>query len=547
MVARAAGSSHLIKRKFTEYAAAKCNNTLLDFLTTSRRRDAVLLFLLCAAFIAAGWTFIRRFGIEVDEALVGNGIYPRAAAVYSWKIGDAEIPLMLLSYLGALKTWMYNLIFAVWTPGPIPLRLPTLVFGAATIVLFFVILQRAAGRRAAWIGALLLASDPSFFLNEAIDFGPVALHHLLKLAALWLLIRFVDTDRRRFLVGAAFLLGLAMWDKAIFAWSLAGLTTAIAVIYPRELWQRCSIRNLGLGAAGFLIGAAPLLAYNIARPLDTFRSNAHFSPGDAFGKNILLRTTVNGSAMFGFLTAPLPGPNPGQPAVVPRVIADTVGRTTNFNLAAALLALAAIPLLWRTRARRPMLAALVYLVVTWIQMAGTAGAGAAAHHVLLLWPAHLLLIALALNQVRVPRLVPGLVLLLVGANVVVLNQYAVELARNGTSVRWTDAFPDLMRVLAAEKTERVFVADWGILETVNLMTEGTVPVVGIGEPDIGAALFAQPNDVFVSHGAPFVQFPQIGAKLEQTATALGFERVPVAAVYDRNGRGIFEVFRYRRR
>ena len=194
-----------------------------------------------------------------------------------------------------------------------------------------------------------------------------------------------------------------------------------------------------------------------------------------------------------------------------------------------------------------MLAAFVYLVVTWIQMAATAGAGAAAHHVLLLWPAHLLLIALALDKVRLRWLAPGVALLLVAANLVVINQYVVELARNGTSVRWTDAFPDLMRVLTAQKTDRVFVADWGILETVNLMTEGTVPVVGIGEPDIGPALFAQPNDLFVGHGSSFVQFPQISAKLEQTATALGYVRVPVATVYDRNGRGIFEVFRYRRR
>src|SRR5690349_12384370 len=100
---------------------------------------------------------MKRLGIEVDEAMLGNGLYQRLAPYYSWHMSGNEIPVMLLTYLGALKTWLYNPLFAIWRPGPVSLRLPMLLVGAGTIVLFFLLLDRSIGRRAAWIGAALLA------------------------------------------------------------------------------------------------------------------------------------------------------------------------------------------------------------------------------------------------------------------------------------------------------------------------------------------------------------------------------------------------------
>ena len=47
--------------------------------------EAIALVVLCAVFVALGWPFMKRMGIEADEALVGNGVYGRVAAWYSWK------------------------------------------------------------------------------------------------------------------------------------------------------------------------------------------------------------------------------------------------------------------------------------------------------------------------------------------------------------------------------------------------------------------------------------------------------------------------------
>src|SRR5579863_424652 len=145
---------------------------------TLRARGALAAILLL--FIATALLFVSRPGVEADEALVVNG------AIYSWH----HIPLMLMSYMGALKAWFYLVLFDVVRPSPVSLRVPTILFGAVAIWLFFLLVDRTVGRRAAWIGALLLATDSMFVILEAIDYGPNALHFALKLGALLLLVRF---------------------------------------------------------------------------------------------------------------------------------------------------------------------------------------------------------------------------------------------------------------------------------------------------------------------------------------------------------------------
>src|ERR1043166_3474663 len=100
-------------------------------------------------FAGLALLFVPRLGIEVDEALVANGIYARAAPWYSWRFGEYELPIMLINYLGALKTWLYAAVFAVCTPGPYSLRVPMVIAGAASVAMFFLVLDRAVGRRAA--------------------------------------------------------------------------------------------------------------------------------------------------------------------------------------------------------------------------------------------------------------------------------------------------------------------------------------------------------------------------------------------------------------
>ncbi|HEY6345127.1 MAG TPA: glycosyltransferase family 39 protein [Bryobacteraceae bacterium] len=519
------------------------------------RRPRWPLVALCCAFIAAGVVFARHLGIETDEAMIANGIYDHGDPWYSWKFGGSEIPVMLISYLGALKTWIYNPYFLLWKPGAVSLRLPTIIAGAATLWIFFALLDSFAGRLAAWIGTLLLATDSVFLLMETTDFGFVALQCLLKLSAILLLLRFHRRGSPWALAAAFFLFGLAMWDKVVFAWVLFGLAAGAIVAFPRELWSHLTKRNLAIASASLIFGALPLAIYNIARPLETLRMNAKLTPETAFRKAGILFQTLDGYALFGFMTASDAGPRPGAPHRMLQWLSLRLSDWTGAphrNLILPALALSVLIALFARRARKPVLFAVVTCAATWLAMAFTQGAGATVQHAILLWPFHLLAIAVALAQIP-SRAATAVTALLCISNVALTNHYYADLIRNGPAIRWTDAVDPLEKYLAASYSatpgvERIFVMDWGFFETLNLLSEGELPVYNGDVSDTGMLdrIVSGPKHLFVAHTPEYAYQPEMRARLEERARADGFQEESVALISDRNGRPTFEVFRFRK-
>jgi len=505
---------------------------------TLRARGALAAILVL--FIITAMLFVSRPGIEADEALVANG------ALYSWH----SIPLMLMSYLGALKSWFYIALFAVVRPGAVSLRLPTVLLGAAAIWMFFLLLDRTVGRRAAWIGALLLATDSMFVILEAIDYGPNALHFVLKLGAMLLLVRFHREGSTFALAAAFFLLGLGMWDKAIFAWVLLGLTMATVIVFPRDLWRHFTIRNLAVAAVSIIVGALPLVIYNTARPFDTFKANRNMTNDPFAHKVVLLERTTNGAALFGFFTSLQPSPHTGEAATWFQKASQAVSETThhptsNFTIEAFCIACFG---LFARASRKPVLFGILACAGTWTPMLLTAGAGGAAHHVILLWPFQFLTIAAALAVIPWKRISAVATLFLCASNLAVTNEYYWEMVRNGPDIRWTDAVYPLERRLETLHSPNIYIVDWGIFETLNLLSDNTMP---FNAPDWSNSqslrkVVSDPRAAFVAHTAVYAYFPQQRAMLEDAAASEGYEEVPIEIIYDRNGRATFDVFRFRK-
>jgi hypothetical protein len=459
---------------------------------------------------------------------------------------------MQISYLGALKTWFYKVVFLFAAPRPMVLRLPMLLFAAGSLWLFFELLDRTIGSRAAWIGTLLLATDTSYFLLNMADYGPVTLQFVFKLAALVLLVRFHHDHKTRDLAWAFFLFGLGLWDKAIFAWVLFGFAIAAIAVFPRDLRKHLSGPNIAIAVSAMLAGALPLVIYNIARPLETLRSNAHLSRTDLPHKTDILEQTMDGYVMFGFLTAVDSGPQPGEPKRWYQSLSLAASRWTgqprhNAMLWAAIASVLSLLFLWRSTARQPILFGLIACAATWLPMVLTAGAGAAAHHVILLWPFQLVPIAAALS--RIPAAPAALVTaLLCGSNVAVTNQYYADLITNGPTVRWTDAMDPLQRYLTELHARQIVAADWGFMETMNLLSEGQLPMAGADTSSDQAvnALLRDPLNVFVAHAPGLAYQPEQRAALEDAARRENYQEEPLTTIHDRNGRPTFDVFRFRK-
>jgi hypothetical protein len=528
----------------------------------------------CIFFFLAGCAFTPLLGIQNDEALAGGGVYAGTGLAYwRWAFGY-HVPVMLMSYLGALKTWISAAVFLFWPPTAASIRIPMLAAGAATVWLFFVLVRRVSSMRAAVLGCLLLATDATFLLTTCFDWGPVAMQHLLITSGVLLLVIFAQNGRLAPLAGAFFLFGLALWDKALSCWMFAGISLALITVYGREAMRLVSPVRVVAASAAFAMGALPFLLFNLnpSRRWETFRSNTSWEWDRRMflGKAQQLQYSIEGTTLVGWLVREdwdVRGPLP--PRSVLQKTSAWVNRAAgsprrNLQGYAFLVALGLFPWLWWRRGWkgevRVMAAALVCFVTAWLLMAFTRNAGGAAHHTGLLWPAPHLFIAvsLAAASLQVPR--GGGVLAAVGAvliasNLLVVNRYYDHAVRNGGALNWTDAMFPLGRFVQQVPATVVYATDWGILDSLRLLSRGRLPLeVGsdpVSKPSLDEADRAvvrhwvtDPAHIFVGHTEGNEFFPGSRKNLLTTAESLGLRREMLQVIHDRHGRAMFEVFRF---
>jgi len=500
----------------------------------------------------------------MDESLFAGPYYQPAAREFRLRLFHHDIPLMVMTYIGTLKTLLYWPLFAIFGPGfrahPAQaawvLRLPTVLAGAATVFIFFYLAERSAGRRTAVIAAILLASDPTFLLTNTFDWGPVALEHLLLVTGCLFLVKYAQDGAERDLPWGFFFLGLALWNKAVFVWALAGLICAVLSVFGRELSKVITRRHLSLAAAGFLIGSLPFVIYNGHRRAETFRSSGHLEPRGAPAKFIHVRSALGGYGLFGYLVSEEATDHPkaavslrGRAAVFLR---DHLGEHRSGGMEyAALLALLAVPLWWRSRAAR---FCLVFCAVAWFFMASTRDAGASLHHTVLLWPFPQLFVAVAISALRWNWLAASVSILLVILNLLVINQYISQFERNGADGPFSDAIYPLSAALPEIPGQRIYVLDWGIQFPLDILHNGRLRMISghdafmtdtPSEADqrVAARMFRDPAGLFIAHTEKRENFVGVRKRFDQAAGAAGCHEDPVQTIPDSNGRPVFELFK----
>ena len=520
----------------------------------------------CLYFLLAGLPFLSNIGVENDETIFAMAFLKPTGGAYAIRIGHSHIPLMIMSYIGTLKAWLYRPILQIFGTGMLPLRVPMLLAGVASLWLFFLLLRRIAGERAAIIGCTLLAADATYLLTICFDWGPVALQHLLLLGGMLLVVRFCQQQSHRVLFWGFFLLGLAIWDKALAVWMLSALGVASAVVFPRLILRLLTRRRAALAVAGFLLGALPLLIYNEKNHWVTFRGNFHKDTSDLPGKARMLMNTAKGGGLFGWMfdedwQTTAPHPARGWAQEFSAEISSLAGHPRRHLLFYAfLLALALAPLA-RGGALRAIAFALIALAVAWVQMAITANAGGSVHHTILLWPLPQLVVAVSfgaasrrLGRAGLPALaVAGAAMAIAG--VLVTAEYQYVSFRYGGSPVWTDAIFNLRDYMKSVHTGNIYCVDWGILDSLRLLSNGTLPLlVGddpISKPELSPQdrppverMVGDPGAVFIAHTKDFENFHEVNNKLVKFAEGMGYQREMMAVIPDTYGRPAYQVYRF---
>jgi 4-amino-4-deoxy-L-arabinose transferase-like glycosyltransferase len=512
-------------------------------------------------FILLGLAVIPYLGVQNDEALFTNPLYVYNSKEFCFTAFHHQIPLMVMTYIGTLKTLIYVPILKFFGGNVWSTRLPVLLAGSLTVYFFFYLTLRSGDRLAALIAGFLLATDPVFLLTNTIDWGPVALSHFLLVTGCFFLVRFASAspNSMRDLALGFFFLGLGLWNKALFLWILAGLAAG-APLFLREIrklwtWQRALAATLAL-----LCGASPFIMYNVRQRNATLQTTAHFnSAAIAFSKWPPLEATLNGAGLMGYFTTETwDVPSPKNPSTVRGKIAWWIARRFGehryngmiYALAASLLL---VPFWWR---RRAAWFSIVFMIVVWILMAFTKDAGASVHHCVLLWPFPQLFVGTALASISWKQVAAALAAVLVAMNLLVFDKYIVDLERNGAAGVYNDAMFGLSRSIPdpTSDEQRVWSMDWGILNTLALTHQGRLNLRS-GDPPYFTDHPSPPEQaeidymlhdrdgLFVGHTAAYEVEVGVRKRVEQAISSAGLRKEMVQIVVDSNQRPVFEIFR----
>ncbi|HUS07557.1 MAG TPA: glycosyltransferase family 39 protein, partial [Bryobacteraceae bacterium] len=267
--------------------------TLIGSPDPIRMKANVFTLACCLLFLVSGGICISALGIQTDEALFAAGIYPPFDRQMAAHASGYDFPLMVMTYVGTLKSWLYRPVFALFGVSPFTIRFPALLIGAATIWMFYRLLLHALGQPAALLGVLLLATDSTFLLTTRWDWGPVALQHFCLVAALLALLKFHLTAKLPWLAAGFLFLGLGLWDKATFIWLLAGISAASVAAFPWVVVRHLKLHTVVIALCAAILGAAPLLIYNVHRHWLTL-GNAAWSAEGFTGKAGLLQEGLAG-------------------------------------------------------------------------------------------------------------------------------------------------------------------------------------------------------------------------------------------------------------
>ncbi len=532
-------------------------------------RQFALLSLICCSYLLIACWSLGRPGLEYDEVLFANGALGHLDSTfseYSWGAPGIDIPLMLTPYIGAVKAWMYKPIFKLLPTTAITVRLPVVLLGMATLIATYLFVLRLLGKTVALVAVAVLATDPSYIFHIRLDWGPVAIMMFTKLASLYLFLLFARNRRVIFLASAAFLLGLGMYDKANFIWFMAALPVAAAATWPAALMDSCTTRNMKIVFAAFMMGSWPLWIYNIVRARATFQgrlSLAQNLPELLRGRADTFMSTINGSAAFEFVARGTWFRKP-----------DPYHRLLSFGtlllwIAPIVLIIALIIALVDARHNRAVRFLLVLSTLILAQTCLPYRQDVGSHHILMLYPFHLIIIAYSftpfsrnalrgwgaaggvgspitnrfssqgngiskaqsgsnannaeLRELRSACLrsfvAAALLALLIASNVAIDMQYLRLFSHVGGRGIWSDAVFDLAKYAQDNDGITYVLMDWGFSPQLLVLSRGKINKREVfwelldpsRESELTTYVYTQtmnPHNIFVFHTPSYTLFPQ---------------------------------------
>lgn len=138
-------------------------------------------------------------------------------------------------------------------------------------------------------------------------------------------------------------------------------------------------------------------------------------------------------------------------------------------------------------------------------------------------------------------------------NLLLTNEYYYQLAAYGANKSWDDAIFRLSDEAGHIHAPEVAIYDWGIVNQLVVLHRNRLPLYQADQSFLTPAMTAidrqylmqrLAEDVWIGHTPQYEQWPGVNEKILQGALAAGFQKRIIETVPDRNGRAVFQIFRF---
>ena len=546
-----------------------------------RSRPAFLLIPI-AVYLLFSLSDLDLPGLQYDETLFANaalGNLDGSFVAWETTVAGYRLPVMLMTYLGAVKAYLYYPIFKFWGPGVVAVRLPVILLGLISLGFTYVLVRPTLGPCIAFLTVVLLASDPTFIFMQKIDWGPIALMMVLKVSSLYFIFRWRDQGNTLWLGVACFLMGIGVFDKVIFVWYVAALAVAFPLCFWSSFKEKLTVKSCGLALICFLAGSFPFIVFTI-KTHGSSLANPNLFHLSHF-QDFMLRWnvfigTLNGTAVYNFFNnelfqnlAPIFRREDGAGLRIALAgVGATIAHNGTFQVAGLILSVMVIAILLRKKKLQFSSSILFYLVLlaSMIVMIFMTPGATGIQHFVSIYPFSHLIIATALCQSegldKAPRrrwflsyrlMGLALGLLFIFSQLYADVRYWQSLRRTGGVGMWSDAIYHLAEYAKNHADKNFALMDWGFSNQLLILTEGSIKKeesylsIKDSQNEEEALkrmchLLERSNNVFVFHAKKYEIFPLLdtfnqavqkcGRRAQLLETFYQRDRQPVYLIYE---------------
>jgi 4-amino-4-deoxy-L-arabinose transferase-like glycosyltransferase len=486
---------------------------------------------------------ISRPGLQQDETLFVNAATLRLPGIFL-QSSFHGIPLMVFPYIGALKSWLTDPIFALFGTDPTTIRLPAVLLATASLALIYPAVRDLVNRPVAISAFCVLCFDNSVFWLTRDDVGPSAIEFLLKCVALMCAARFARRQTYTWLVLLLVTLALGVFNKLNFIWVVNAATVISVIIimcHRRVAHARLPIVTVWFVGLALIYGAFGwyYISHHINSILGGPAGGALIQPWIDFKQGMML--VLSGTWFYAYALAPLA---PRAAVVWITLILFSIGTLASVlpgrsrSMPVAMIALAAlltaVQILFTLQATAGWHYVAVYPFVTIVAVYGAYVLASTAFK-----RKRDALVALAVATVFA-----------IGYSGALMGKYIAGLNREPINPAWSPAIYTLSSDLQHLKGH-IFTADWGLFEPLFALHPGTRYVelaFALESPDpaalpaIGQSVAAVPGQKLVVTRVPSqVVFPEADRNLFKAAH--GHLRL-ILTVPGLDGKPLYQVYTY---